>query len=159
MLLMGDWYHRSGEETLAWYRSGRSRGDEPVPDNVLINGKNVYKCENSIRRIKCDATLGTLPKYRLDASKSNVLRLINVGSLAVIHFSVDGHLLKIVEADGSDVVHVVTKELPIAPGQRVSHTIFVRSDAQYSAMLIPQDTLIRTKSYWFRSRLDQECFN
>lgn len=119
MLLVGDWYHRTGVETLGWYRSTRSRAQEPVPDNALINGEQTYNCSKSIRKITCDPAKGTRPRYSLDPTKQHRLRLVNTGSLAVMHFSVDEHLLRVIEADGTDIEPVVTKELPIAPGQRV----------------------------------------
>ncbi|KZO90259.1 multicopper oxidase [Calocera viscosa TUFC12733] len=148
LLLLGDWYHRSAPATLAWYRSSRSRGDEPVPDNALLNGQQIYDCARSVRPIICDPALGTRPHYLLDPlAGGHRLRLVNTGSLAVMYFSVDAHLLKVVEADGTDVRPVVVKELPVAPGQR------------YSVILQPLEAPVRGASFWLRTRLDQSCFN
>ena len=125
VLLLGDWYHRTGDQILSWYQSSFSRGDEPVPDNALINGEQIYNCESSVRKINCDPERGTVPRYALDPSKRHRLRLINTGSLATIHFSIDNHILTVIEADGTNIEPGTTKELPVEPGQRVGASLCV----------------------------------
>ncbi|ORX37171.1 multicopper oxidase-domain-containing protein [Kockovaella imperatae] len=147
ILMMGDWYHRTAAQTLDWYRSPTSRGHEPVPDNLLINGEQRFDCGRSIRKVDCVAREGSIPRYNLNPRKTNQLRLMNTGSLGIVYFSLDSHLLRVMEADGTLIEPITVKELPVAPGQR------------YSVLLEPQDWLLRGKAYWLRARLDQECFN
>ena len=39
LLMIGDWYHRTASEVLAWYMRAGSFGNEPVPDSIIINSK------------------------------------------------------------------------------------------------------------------------
>lgn len=65
-------------------------------------------------------------------------------SLATIHFSVQHHLLEIIEADGSDIVPMIVEELPIAAGQR------------YSVILLPLSSGIGSNKFVMSTRMDQE---
>ncbi|KZT51724.1 multicopper oxidase, partial [Calocera cornea HHB12733] len=145
LLLIGDWFHREGGTMFAWYWNKGSGGNEPVPDNALLNGQQTFDCARSVRRITCTPTAPARPEYTLDPAKTYKLRLVNTGSLAQTFLSVDEHELVVVEADGTDVEPVVARELAIAPGQR--YAVILR-------YLQPQEG----QTFWLRHRLDQSCF-
>ncbi|KAL8286218.1 hypothetical protein RQP46_004706 [Phenoliferia psychrophenolica] len=63
--------------------------------------------------------------------------------LANIHFSIDDHVLDVVEADGQLLDPVFLKELAIAPGQR------------YSVRIAPRK---KGGIFWMRTRVDREDF-
>ncbi|KAH8669773.1 multicopper oxidase-domain-containing protein [Tricladium varicosporioides] len=87
LLMIGDWYHRSADEVLAWYTSPRGFGNEPVPDSILINGAGKFNCSMAppARPVECvnieEQKMARL--FPIDSlTKLTRLRLVNVGSLA-----------------------------------------------------------------------------
>ncbi|CAG8807400.1 35654_t:CDS:2, partial [Gigaspora margarita] len=44
IVILQDWYHTDSKTLLATFLSPESEGNEPDPDNGLINGKNSYNC-------------------------------------------------------------------------------------------------------------------
>jgi FtsP/CotA-like multicopper oxidase with cupredoxin domain len=145
VLLAGDWYHRSGAETLAWFRSARSRGFEPVPDNVLLNGQQTFACARSLRTVICDPAHGARPLYHVDPARRLRLRLVNPGALATVFVSVDEHWMALEEVDGHRVAPVRVRELPLAAGQRAV------------VVLEPVHPPRAGDAYWIRTRVSQEC--
>lgn len=66
-------------------------------------------------------------------------------SIAEIHLSLDSHLLRVIEADGTQIQPVLVKELTIAPGQRYAVEIIrVNHDA--------------SRKFWLRQRVNYEDF-
>ncbi|KAJ3807155.1 multicopper oxidase-domain-containing protein, partial [Lentinula aff. lateritia] len=145
IMLVGDWYHRSGKEVLDWYQSLRSHGNEPVPDAILNNGLQLFNCSKSIAKIICDPKRGRTPTFRLHPQHQNIIRLINPGSIAEIHISLDSHLFRVIEADGTQIQPVIVKELTIAPGQRYALEVIRADEGKYDG-------------FWLRQRVDYEDF-
>ncbi|KZO93579.1 multicopper oxidase [Calocera viscosa TUFC12733] len=148
VLHIGDWFHRTGKVMFDWYWNKGSGGMEPVPDNALVNGVQLYDCQRSVRRITCDASKGTRPTYTLRADKIYKLRFINTGSLAQSFISVDEHELYVVEADGTNIDPVTVRELAVAPGQR--YAVILR--------YVGEGKPLPGARFWLRHRLDQSCF-
>lgn len=71
--------------------TGVTQGNEPVPDAGTINGVGQWGGSTSYSN------------YSLEANKTYRLRLANTGSFAASRFSVDGHILTVIEADGTPV--------------------------------------------------------
>ncbi|KZO91306.1 multicopper oxidase [Calocera viscosa TUFC12733] len=149
VMMVGDWYHRTGKEILDWYWSRKSAGLEPVPDIALINGQQIFDCPRSTRKIKCDPSKSTRPTFTLFRDKTYKLRFINTGSLAMAHISIDSHEMIVVEADGTSVEPSRLRELPVAPGQR--YAVILR-------YVGPGKGPAEGESFWLRHRLDQGCF-
>ncbi|KAH7874253.1 multicopper oxidase-domain-containing protein [Lentinula edodes] len=145
VMLVGDWYHRSGKEVLDWYQSLRSHGNEPVPDAILNNGLQVFNCSKSIAKIICDPKQGRTPTFRLHPQHQNIIRLINPGSIAEIHISLDFHLFRVIEADGTQIQPVIVKEITIAPGQRYALEVIRADEGKYDR-------------FWLRQRVNYEDF-
>ncbi|THV06497.1 hypothetical protein K435DRAFT_711282 [Dendrothele bispora CBS 962.96] len=146
VILLGDWYYRSGSQILDWYQSLRSAGKEPVPDSTHVNGEQAANCtklEGLVKSIDC--TQKKVPRIVVHPQKRNVLRLINVGSQNTLHFSVDSHLLRLIEADGTRLEPIIVKEVPLALGQR------------YVLELVPDTSQKGEGSiFWARYRIDQD---
>lgn len=147
---LGDHFHQQGPEFLAWYVSRYSQKAEPVPASGLINGKHRFNCEHSrLSNIPCPADIfgkeevGEYTTFTLQPSRRYRLRIVNVGALADQTFSVDGHTLTVIEADGLLVQPITVHRLPIAPGQR------------YSVLL---NRVNDTDRAWMRSEMSPECF-
>ncbi|KAI5476593.1 hypothetical protein MNV49_007480 [Pseudohyphozyma bogoriensis] len=146
VFMIGDWHQRSGTAIQKWYMSRLSMEKEPVPDNVLINGRQIFECGRSRRPITCDASLGEQHRTLLDPTKQYRLRLVNTGNLVNIHYSIDEHELEVIEADGELITPVMLKELVIAPGQR------------YSVRLRPREAGFKG-TFWMRTRVDPSDYD
>jgi FtsP/CotA-like multicopper oxidase with cupredoxin domain len=133
--LFQDWYHDMSSGLLVQYLSaagidgsnygGANPGAEPPPDSGLINGKmtgSAFDLEPNLR-------------YRL--------RLINMGTLTEFMFSVDSHLLSVVEADGTSLEPVSVHRVPIHVAQR------------YSVILATNQT---AGSYNVRAEMQSTCY-
>lgn len=81
--------------------------------------------------------------YTLSPSKTYRLRLSNTGSFAAVRFSVDSHVLTVVEADGTPVVPYKVTGLVIDVAQR------------YSVLLTTNQT---SGAYWMRSTVQEDAF-
>ncbi|KAG2093564.1 multi-copper oxidase laccase-like protein [Suillus cothurnatus] len=135
LIILSDWYDVMSSGLLTQYLSaagidgsnygGVNPGAEPPPDSGLINGKmngSSFDLEPNLR-------------YRL--------RLINMGSLTEFMFSVDSHVLSVVEADGTSLVPVDVHRVPIHVAQR------------YSVILTTNQT---AGSYNVRAEMQATCY-
>ncbi|KAJ9640257.1 uncharacterized protein PV06_10775 [Exophiala oligosperma] len=92
---------------------------EPKPDSVLLNGLNFWNCSSS----SGEGCKGGRFTASVDEGKTYRLRLINSGAYVTQMFTVDNHLLQIIEADGNDVDQqssTLRQGINIAPAQRYS---------------------------------------
>lgn len=78
-----------------------TQGDEPVGDAGLVNGVGRSNCAFTPTGSTCDG--GSDYNFTVEAGKRYRMRIINTGSLADIRFSVDGHILTVIEADATPV--------------------------------------------------------
>ncbi|KAI9572572.1 multi-copper oxidase laccase-like protein [Boletus coccyginus] len=135
LVILSDWYHDMSSGLLTQYLStagidgsnydGSNPGAEPPPDNGLINGKmngTTFDFEPNLR-------------YRL--------RIINMATLTDFMFSVDEHVLSVVEADGTSLEPVNVHRVPISIAQR------------YSAILVTNQTV---GSYNVRAEMQAVCY-
>lgn len=136
VLLIGDWYHRSAKDVLAWYMRAASFGNEPVPDSLLLNGLGAYNCSKAVRARPVDCIQGNPPNLSLDATKRYRIRTVNVGDLAGFTISVTGGSMLPIQADGgSDIIGRWTKSMGnLYPGQRVD-VVFSGNDNVQNAAL------------------------
>ncbi|KAG4438160.1 hypothetical protein IFR05_006371 [Cadophora sp. M221] len=126
LVMVGDWYHRSAEEVLAWYTSARGFGNEPVPDSLLVNGAGNFICSMAVpaRPVECiDTTEERIPN--LFGSKYDPvptrLRLVNVGSLAGFTVETSSATLTPLTVDGGyTIVSRASNSVGILyPGERL----------------------------------------
>lgn len=148
VVALGDHYHKPGAEQISWFMSRYSLGYEPTPDSGLINGRHIFECaRNMVDGIRCDQSLGSYSTLEWERGKTYRLRLVNVGALADMIFSIDGHALQVIEADGTLIKPFNTRRLSIAPGQR------------YSVLVQSPDTRVKHSRFWLRAQMDSRCFN
>ncbi|KAF4120553.1 Multicopper oxidase with three cupredoxin domains [Geosmithia morbida] len=100
LLMVGDWYHRSYQDALGSSMSVPSTGDEPAPDSLLINGQGHFECSMAVPASPADCTEVSKPWLSLDKKHSYRVRVINVGSLAGISFSVPDSEMQVIQVDG-----------------------------------------------------------
>ncbi|PWN26507.1 putative Fer1-iron transport multicopper oxidase [Jaminaea rosea] len=125
-ILMADWYHATHDILMEQFMTDRNpTGAEPIPDSSVIYF--AHTSNNS-------ATPTLVPGFNEDAklqfqpSKTYRLRLINMSALAMFQFWIDGHEMRIIEADGVD-----TQEFPI---DRISLSVAQR----YSILVTAKNT-------------------
>lgn len=126
LLMIGDWYHRSADEVLAWYMRSGSFGNEPVPDSLILNGKGAYNCSMAVPARPLDCAEKAVPRLSLDSTKTYRFRVINHGSLAGFSLSLDGAGADVIEVDGGNEVKANMSAHFIGivyPGQRVDFIV------------------------------------
>lgn len=147
---LGDHFHVMSPENLAEYVSLLLSNAEPVPDSGLINGKHVFSCYMSRKEdVPCPAgdvnEVGEYETFHLNPQRAYRLRLVNVGSVADVVFSVDGHTMTVIEADGTLVEPMTVHRIPISPGQRYS-------------VILHREPLSKVDRVWMRAEMTAECF-
>ncbi|KAD6795960.1 hypothetical protein R6Q59_012203 [Mikania micrantha] len=97
-LLIGDWYKSNHKALQQSLDSGSSL---PFPDGLLVNGK-------------------TSTTINGDQGKTYMFRISNVGLSTSFNFRIEGHKMKLVEVEGSNVVQNIYDSLDVHVGQSVS---------------------------------------
>ena len=149
-IALGDHFHKMSPENLAKYVSIVLGEAEPVPESGLINGRHIFSCDMArYTGVPCPAgdkdEVGEYTEFHLRHDKQYRLRLVNVGSFADITFSVDGHTMTVVEADGTLVEPMHVHRIPISPGQRYS-------------VILHRVPSMKESRVWMRAELQGECF-
>lgn len=85
-----------------------TQGDEPTPDYAMINGLGFHN------------TSAAAYNFTVTTGERIRMRVINAGSLASFRFSVDGHNITVVEADGTEIEPIVVQSLTVMTAQRYS---------------------------------------
>lgn len=97
-LLIGDWYKSNHKGLQQYLESGRSL---PFPDGILVNGQ-------------------TRTTFSGDQGKTYMFRISNVGLSTSFNFRIQGHKMKLVEVEGSNVVQNIYDSLDVHVGQSIS---------------------------------------
>lgn len=125
LLMIGDWFHRNQTEVLGWYADASSRGNEPVPDSLLINGQGRFNCSMAVpaRPVVCSQVhLSDLKPLIMSGSQKKFrLRVVNTGSVAGLSLGVGGAIIRPVRVDGGFAVKTEATETVgvLYPGERV----------------------------------------
>lgn len=115
LVLLGDLFHADPDELLPTYLVGVDAGTEPMPDNILVNGRGVSNCS-----AHGECADGALFRTTVRKGETVRLRVVSVAASLPYYFSLDGHTLRIVEVDGVEVEAVATTRVFVNPGQRYS---------------------------------------
>ncbi|KAI1774910.1 putative multicopper oxidase [Hypoxylon cercidicola] len=156
LIFVSDVYHTYGSVILKSYLDPTSKWDpsesgvEPLADNVLLNGQNIYDCSvnsttypPSSHDPTQSCTGGQLYATKVVTGQTVRLRLINASSFFSYWFSVDNHTLTIVELDGVEVEPISARGVYLNLGQRVS--VILAADQTYG-------------SYYMRASIPKTCF-
>ncbi|KAJ1302810.1 hypothetical protein OPQ81_003116 [Rhizoctonia solani] len=111
VVMLEDWYHTPAP-TLErqMFSANNTALLSPVPDSGLINGKGRYVGGPEVPRSVINVTRGK--RYRL--------RVINASAIGSFTFSIEGHRLTIIEADGIPHEPLPVDNFQIYAGQRYS---------------------------------------
>ncbi|KAK0430041.1 laccase lcc5 [Armillaria borealis] len=107
ILTLSDWYHTPAKQL-----------GFPAPDATLINGVGRWSEDLSHDLAIVNVEQGT--RYRI--------RMINVGCDAAFTFSIESHLMTIIEVDGVNHVPYTVDEIQIFAGQRYSFVLNANQD-------------------------------
>ncbi|KAI8652064.1 hypothetical protein NCS56_01423200 [Fusarium sp. Ph1] len=150
LVMVSDWFHRNQTEVLAWYADARSRGNEPVPDSLLVNGRGRFNCSMAVpaRPVVCSQIPAheSAPLFNPSRKKAMRLRFVNTGSVAGFSVQMDGATMQPVRVDGGFSVHAQASNSIgiIYPGERVDVDVKWMEDD-------PRD-------HWLTIDLDSENF-
>ncbi|KAF9772164.1 hypothetical protein IL306_010148 [Fusarium sp. DS 682] len=143
IVMVQDHYHNLTSELLMEYLAPDQENNEPVPDNGLINGRNVRDCAD-FKGWSCNTTDLAIPTIDLEAGKHHRLRIINVGAFAEFQIQFDEHPFYVTEVDGTDVYPEPIHRVNVLPAQR------------YSVVL--ETNVTSTSTFWMRARMVTHCF-
>lgn len=133
-VVLEDWYHADYYSLV----KGTMNGQAPPSNNNLINGRMNYPCANTT--LPCTPNAG-VSKFKFEAGKKHLLRLINAGADATQKFSIDGHQLKVIAVDFVPIEPYTTDVVTLTIGQR--------ADVIVEAIGGPSD------AFWMRSQSSQ----
>ncbi|RAK74980.1 ferro-O2-oxidoreductase [Aspergillus fijiensis CBS 313.89] len=127
-ITMSDWYHKLTEDIRPEFLSlYNPTGAEPIPQAFLVND-----------------TMNS--KFPVEAGKTYMLRLINIGAFVSQYFYIEDHTMRIVEIDGIYVDETEAEVLYIAVGQRYSVlvTMMNSTEKNYPMVTIADSVLLDT---------------
>ncbi|GAA6021208.1 hypothetical protein JCM11491_001607 [Sporobolomyces phaffii] len=125
VIVLSDWYHQRAEKEVKKFMSKYNpTGAEPVPDSLLIYAAQGDSYLPSNDNVKFNDDLA-IP---FEAGKTYRLRIINAGIFSMNYFWIDGHEMRIIEADGTDVEEFPVDHLTLSVAQRYSVLVTARND-------------------------------
>ncbi|KAJ8652688.1 hypothetical protein O0I10_011695 [Lichtheimia ornata] len=102
IVTLADWYHEESHVNLASFLNvNNPTGAEPVPQSGLI-----------MDNVNSSLTFQPGKTYRL--------RLINMSGFSMFYFSIDGHMLDVIEMDGVSTTRTTVQSVYLTAAQRVS---------------------------------------
>ncbi|BGP10757.1 ferroxidase fet3 [Rhodotorula toruloides] len=124
-IILSDWYHaRSDKLNHKFMNKYNPTGAEPVPDALLIYAASNGTYLPSNDDVKFNGNL-SIP---FEAGKTYRIRVLNTGIFATTFFWIDGHDMRVIEADGVDTEEFPVDYLNIAVAQRYSVLVTARND-------------------------------
>ncbi|KAJ7636972.1 Fet3 protein [Roridomyces roridus] len=132
-VILGEWYHDEHSVLIKQFVNiANPGGAEPVPDSGLIyfaqNGQYLGPIEGT--SLDSGTAVGfnenaTLP---FEPGKTYRLRVINTSAFAMFFFWIDGHDMRIIEVDGTDIEEFPIDLLTVTVAQRYSILVTARND-------------------------------
>ncbi|KAJ2552364.1 ferroxidase fet3 [Coemansia sp. RSA 1933] len=117
VLTLADWYHDQASALLAQFLSWKNPGGaEPVPNGALVGNVG-----------------GSTQKALLfEPGKTYRIRLINMSALAMFHFSIEGHVMKVIEVDGFNTEPQEVGNVMLSAAQRTSVLVTALNSTDYN---------------------------
>lgn len=133
MIILNDWWHRS--------IVGQEQGLESInfawvgePQSLLLEGRGRYNCSNvpeyKPAGLSCNQSDERCAPHvwSVERGKTYRLRLASVASLSSLNFKIEGHSMKVVEADGHSIEPFWTDNLDLYSGE--TYSVLVKADKQ-----------------------------
>lgn len=126
-VVLTDWYHDEYNVQMKGFLSTTNpTGVEPIPDSALMyfaHTPNIAGGASWLPGMNDNTSIPVTP------GKTYRLRIINMSSLAMFHFWIDGHQMRIIEADGVDTQEYPIDEVVLSVAQRYSVLVTANDDA------------------------------
>ncbi|CAF1156762.1 unnamed protein product [Didymodactylos carnosus] len=137
IFMLSDWYHKQALTLQKYYLSKSSDGNEPVPDTGLINGIGQYNCAvKKCQYYNAPIKIGTTKRFRI----------INTSAFAVFLFTIEGHTMKVIEADGTNL-----------NGKTTVNGIRINAGQRYSVLV--KGKTKTNQNYWIRAIIDPDTMD
>lgn len=125
---LGDWYHENHDVLVKteFMNVKNPTGAEPVPDAHLMY----------FQHTPWNGEAANLPGFNENATlsfepgKTYRLRIVNMSSLSMFYFWIEGHDMRIIEVDGVDTEEFPIDHISVSVAQRVSILVKAREDAE-----------------------------
>lgn len=116
-VMLSDWFHGYYLNLIQQVFTASEAGPilPPMSNNMLINGKSNYQCNDT--SLPCTPNAPTA-QFSFSTGKKMRLRLINHSAEAIIFFSIDGYNLTVIANDFVPVTPYTTDLVTLAVGQR-----------------------------------------
>ncbi|ETW75786.1 Fet3 ferroxidase [Heterobasidion irregulare TC 32-1] len=133
-VVLGDWYHDQHSTLLDQFISiSNPGGAEPVPDAPLIyfaqNGAYLAPAPGTSPSGSTSAVgFNENATLAFEPGKTYRLRVVNTAAFAMFFFWIDGHDMRIIEADGTDIEEYPIDLISVTVAQRYSVLVTARND-------------------------------
>ncbi|PFH50518.1 multicopper oxidase [Amanita thiersii Skay4041] len=133
-VILGDWYHDQHSVLMKRFISvSNPFGAEPVPESPLIyfaQNATYLGPKSGISPTGASAAVGFNENATLlfQPGKTYRLRIVNTAAFAAFFFWIDGHDMRIIEVDGTDVEESPIDLISITVAQRYSVLVTARND-------------------------------
>jgi len=114
-IMVSDWYHQYYEPLVAESLAPIPNTGMPALNNILINGKNSYPCQDT--SMPCVPNAG-FASFNLTTGKTHRLRFINPSAAATVKISLDGHEFTVIANDFVPIQSYKTDVITLGVGQR-----------------------------------------
>ncbi|KAJ3024008.1 UNVERIFIED_CONTAM: hypothetical protein HDU68_008353 [Siphonaria sp. JEL0065] len=142
-ITLTDFFHNGSEYLLdkVLRAPENTNAIEPHPESGLIGGVGQYDCSYSQASNPNCVNNNALKTYNLVPGKRYRIRIINTSAGAHFTFSIDGHDLTIIEADGVYTNPTVVNQISIHSAQRYSFILTANKAVQnYWIRAVIEDT-------------------
>lgn len=146
--MFSDWSHNSAFEDF----SSEINGHPPSLQTNILNGVGYYNC--TLGKVPPGDFCGEAPRIFTQVfqrGRKYLLRLINASTSTTFIFSIDKHILQVIEADFVPILPYYTDSVLIGIGQR--YHVIVEADPSNS--LLP----VEDQNYWIRTVGADHCAN
>ncbi|KAK5137833.1 hypothetical protein LTR08_006601 [Meristemomyces frigidus] len=129
-VMLSDWFHDYYDNLVMDIFYATETCDPhcpPMSNNMLINGKNSYPCNETT--LTCTPNAGTA-QFKFETGKRHRLRLINHAAEGIIFFSIDGYEMTVIANDFVPVVPYQTDLVTLSVGQRTDVIVQGRSNCK-----------------------------
>ncbi|KAG6872477.1 hypothetical protein C0995_009411 [Termitomyces sp. Mi166 len=132
-VVLGDWYHDEHSVLLKQFISiANPGGAEPVPDSALIyfaqNASYLGPISGTSAPVISAVGFNENASLPFTPGKTYRLRIVNTSAFAAFFFWIDGHDMRIIEVDGTDVEESPIDLISITVAQRYSVLVTARND-------------------------------
>ena len=124
-VIVSDWYHREHADLLKndYLNPKKLDSRDPVPDSPLVWAAHT-PCKGEAKYLD---GFNNNVSLKFEPGKTYRLRFINMAAFSPFYIWMEGHDMRMIEADGIDMHELPIKEFSISAGQRYSVLVTARN--------------------------------